>query len=140
MKIEEIMTKSVVTIEMDDSLREVKAIFDHANFHHLLVTENGCLRGVLSDRDLLRSMSPYVGTMSETNRDSATLDKKVHQVMTRKPIVVKPNDNVAEAIDVFNMLKVSCIPVVDDDLHPIGIVSWRDIFKTISQKHLFPRE
>ena len=127
------MTRSVVTIEMDDSLRVVKGIFDHANFHHLLVVEKGRLKGVLSDRDLLRSMSPYVGTRAETTRDSVTLDKKVHQVMTRKPIVVYADSEVEEAIDVFNMLKVSCIPVVDEDDRPIGIVSWRDILKMLSQ-------
>jgi hypothetical protein len=39
------------------------------------------LCGVISDRDLLRALSPYVGTASENARDTATLRKRVHQIM-----------------------------------------------------------
>ena len=36
-KLIEIMTSSMVTVDMDYSLTVVKDIFDHTNFHHLLV-------------------------------------------------------------------------------------------------------
>ena len=52
--VRDIMSKTVVTVEMDDMLRTVKEIFDHMKFHHLLVVEAGKLFGVVSDRDLQR--------------------------------------------------------------------------------------
>jgi acetoin utilization protein AcuB len=134
MNVEKIMSKSVVTVKMDDSLMIVKEIFDSNHFHHLLVVESGKLHGVISDRDLLKALSPNVGTIIETNRDAATLNKKVHQIMARNLVTLTPNAGIYDAIEVFNIHNISCIPVVDDNNKPVGIVSWRDILKAINLK------
>jgi len=125
------MTKSVVAVEMDDNLSLVKEIFDNSKFHHLLVIDNGKLFGVVSDRDLLKAVSPNLGTMVVTHRDLATLNKRVHQIMTRKPITLKADDPISDAATLFNTHRISCIPVVDDKFRPVGIVSWRDLVKTM---------
>jgi len=129
MLIQDVMTKRVVTIEMDDKLSVVKDIFENSKFHHLLVIEEDKLFGVVSDRDLLKALSPNIGTMTETYKDAATLNKKVHQIMTRKPITLTPNATVKDAINLFNTHRISCIPIVDEDFRPVGIVSWRDILR-----------
>lgn len=131
MALENIMSSPVVSVSMDDSLAQVKEIFDNTSFHHLLVVENKKLCGVLSDRDLLKALSPNVGTISETQKDLATLNKRVHQVMTRRPITLSAKDTVYDAIHIFNHNKISCIPIVDAENHPVGIISWRDILKSI---------
>jgi len=131
MSVEKIMSKTIVTVEMDDSLRVVKEIFDNTRFHHLLVVESGKLFGVISDRDLLKALSPYVGTVSETARDAATLNKRVNQIMTRKPVVLGQNAGIFDAIEIFNHHNISCVPVVDDEFKPVGIISWRDILKAL---------
>jgi acetoin utilization protein AcuB len=125
------MTTRVVTVEMDTGLREVKEVFDNVDFHHLLVVDEGVLFGVISDRDLLYVLSPKVGTVAETNADIADLNKRAHQIMTRQPVTLGPNATVKAAIDMFNTHKISCIPVVDTENRPVGIVSWRDILKTL---------
>jgi len=131
MLIQEVMTKRVVTIEMDDKLSVVKDIFENSKFHHLLVIEDDKLFGVVSDRDLLKALSPNLGTMTETYKDAATLNKKVHQIMTRKPITLTANATVKDAVNLFNSHRISCIPIVDKDFRPVGIVSWRDILKAV---------
>jgi acetoin utilization protein AcuB len=128
------MTKKVVTVEMDDSLRMVKDIFDHTRFHHLLVVEACKLCGVISDRDLLKALSPTMGTMAETLKDDAILNRKAHQIMTRKPIVLEAQMDIYEAIALFNSHSVSCIPIVDTSYKVQGILSWRDIFKVLKAK------
>ena len=131
MNVEEIMSKSLITVKMDDKLKAVKVIFDNANIHHLLVVESGKLHGVITDRDLLKALSPNIGTSSETYRDTITLNKKVHQIMTSKTITLAPDAEVFDAIHIFNEYDVSCIPVVDDKDIPVGIISWRDIIRAI---------
>ncbi|MCL1886711.1 MAG: CBS domain-containing protein [Betaproteobacteria bacterium] len=131
MKIRDIMTKSVVAVEMDDKLSLVKEIFDNSKFRHLLVIDEGKLFGVVSDRDLLKALSPNLGTMVVTHRDLATLNKRVHQIMTRKPITLKPDASISDAAVLFNTHRISCIPIVDDEFRPIGIISWRDLIKTM---------
>jgi len=132
--IKEIMSRSVVTVEMDDSLKTVKEIFDNTRFHHLLVVNSDKLFGVLSDRDLLKSISPNIGKITETTKDVASLNKRVHQIMTRKPVTLMENDTVYQAIEVFNQENISCIPIVDAAVQPIGILSWRDILMALSTK------
>jgi len=131
MEIEKIMSKTIVTVEMDDSLKLVKEIFDNARFHHLLVVQYGKLFGVISDRDLLKAISPFIGTPEETNRDRATLKKRAHQILTRKPITLAPDAMIHDALRIFNSHNVSCIPIVDYQQRPVGIITWRDILRVL---------
>ena len=132
MRLGEIMTKRVVTVELDDSLATVKQIFDSMRFHHLLVIgSDKKLCGVISDRDLLRAISPYLGTVSENARDSATLKKRAHQIMTRAPVTLGPDASVADAVQLFLGHQISCIPIVDEGFRAVGIVSWRDILRSL---------
>ena len=135
MIIEKLMSKPIVTVELDDTLKVVKHIFENAKFHHLLVVENDKLYGVISDRDLLKAISPHIGTPNETPHDTVTLNKKVHQIMTRKPITLPPQADVYAAIKIFNQHSISCIPIVNDAGRPVGIISWRDILKAIEANH-----
>ncbi len=129
MRIEQIMSSPVVTVEMDDRLSEIKHIFDNTCFHHLLVVSGGALVGVISDRDLLRALSPFIGTPSEGHRDIATLNKRAHQIMHRDLVTLGPQNDVQDAVGLFNQHVISCIPIVDEDKAPVGIVSWRDILR-----------
>lgn len=131
MKVNHIMSKNVVTVGMDDTLGKVKDIFSSNMFHHLLVVENEQLFGIVSDRDLLKSLSPRIDTAAETIKDLAYLNKKVHQIMTRSPIVLNENANVTEAIALFNQHNISCIPITDDDSIPVGILTWRDVMRVL---------
>jgi acetoin utilization protein AcuB len=132
MVLSNIMTARIVTVEMDDRLEVVKEIFDTMKFHHLLVVdEHKKLSGIVSDRDLLKALSPYVGSAAETARDLATLNKRVHQIMTRHPITLRPQSGIAEAARLLLAHRISCIPVVDDERKPVGIVSWRDVLKSL---------
>ena len=128
-----VMTARLVTVEIDDPLEVVKQIFDSVKFHHLLVVDSATkLCGVISDRDLLRALSPYIGTASENARDTATLKKRVHQIMTRQPVTLAPEATVADAVKVFLEHRVSCIPVVGPGFKAVGIVSWRDVLKSLT--------
>jgi acetoin utilization protein AcuB len=135
MLLNKIMKTRLTTVEMDDKLRVVKDIFDSMGFHHLLVVgDDKTLRGVVSDRDLLRALSPYVGTAAETTRDIASLNKRVHQIMSRQPITLKADGTVDDAIALLLDHRISCVPIVDDQFRPVGIVSWRDILRASAAK------
>lgn len=131
MKVKDIMAQHIVTVEMDDKLSVVRDIFNHVKFHHLLVVGADKLMGVISDRDLLKALSPRLGTISETQKDSASLNKRVHQIMTRKLIVLHEDADLEDIVDVFNSHAISCIPIVDADNKPLGIISWRDVLRSL---------
>jgi acetoin utilization protein AcuB len=139
MTVKKIMTKTIVSIEMNDSLAVVKHIFDNSAFHHLLVIEAGLIAGVISDRDLLKALSPNIGKAAESVKDAATLNKKAHQIMSRNVISLLPNASIYHAISIFNQYNISCLPIVDIEGKPVGILSWRDIFKLLEvRRKLLP--
>ncbi len=77
MKISSIMTRRVVTVEMDDSLQIIREIFENVKFHHIMVVDGQKLAGVISDRDLIDREERY----------TITLDKNAHEIMSRNLIL-----------------------------------------------------
>ena len=129
MNVSQIMTGPAIAIGMDDSLAEVRRLFERHGFHHLLVVERRKLVGVVSDRDLLRNVSPFIEKPAERTQDLATLKRRVHQIMTRELVAVTADTCVEAAAEVMLERHVSCLPVVGDDGHPLGIVTWRDMLR-----------
>jgi len=127
MKAQDIMVKDVICVEMDERLPNVKEIMETNGFHHLPVIEKGQLVGIISDRDLLRLISPFIDSVSEQPRDLDTLNRAAHQVMTRQPITVKAHTSVEDIVAWLKKVDISCLPVIDDENHVIGIISWRDL-------------
>jgi acetoin utilization protein AcuB len=69
--------------------------------------------------------------VAENTRDLATLNKRVHQIMSRNPVTLKRDASLDEAMRLFLANRISCIPIVDDDFKPVGILSWRDVIRAL---------
>jgi acetoin utilization protein AcuB len=128
--VDSIMTKKVVSVDMDDRLEVVRELFVRHRFHHLLVTDKkGCLVGVISDRDYFKETTPNVDLPAANTKDLATLQKRVHRIPTRKLVCIEAGDSLKNAITKFRQYKISCLPVVNSERKPIGIITWRDLIR-----------
>lgn len=125
------MNTRVVTVEMDDSLDTIRDIFQRVRFHHVLVVSGRKLVGVISDRDLLKAISPFVGTLSETTRDRDTLNKRAHQIMSRQPVTVSKETRLKDALKILLDKNISCLPIINADGEVEGIVTWKDMLKAV---------
>ncbi|MDR1613329.1 MAG: CBS domain-containing protein [Planctomycetota bacterium] len=127
----DIISGRVVTVKFDDTILVVKGIFDSVRFHHLpVVDDDGRIIGIISDRDFLKSVSPFMGTINEQSRDIELLKKKVGLIMTRNPAMVNPETGVVNAVRLMNEKKVSCLPVVPKgDTMLLGVVTWKDVVR-----------
>jgi len=129
MLIKEIMSANLIKVDMDATLETVRNYLNNHNFHHILVTDKDLLLGIVSDRDILRWITPALDTVNETRHDRNILRKRVHQIMTRHPVTVTPTDRISEAARKILTSNVSCLPVIDESNQVIGIVSWKDLLK-----------
>ena len=129
MKVESIMTVEVFIVRMDDTIGTIHEILKKAEFHHLLVVEGNKLVGVISDRDVLKAVSPFIGTLSEHNHDLSTLNKKAHQIMNHKPIIVFKDTSLQVAGTIMLDNNISCLPVVSLEDEVEGIITWKDILR-----------
>ena len=126
-RIEKIMTKQVTIVLLDDSLEKVREIFNHNSFHHLLVVHEGKLVGVISDRDLLKEISPFLDTIIEQRRDLDHMNKRVHAFMSRDLVTIDKRSTIRTAAKLLMAKRVSCLPVVTPKKYVEGIITWKDI-------------
>ncbi len=128
--VKDIMTSPVETIDMDDSVEYIKELFDANHYHHIIVRGDvGECAGVVSDRDLLKNISPFLGKPNERAVDLSCLNRRAHQIMTRQLVAVRPNTSLRAAARVMLDHRISCLPVVDIDKKCIGIVTLRDVVR-----------
>ncbi len=128
--VNDIMTQPVETIDMDDSVEYIRDLFEANHYHHLIVKgDAGECVGVISDRDLLKNISPFIGKPGERTADTSCLKRRAHQIMIRQLIAVRKNTSLRAATRVMLDHEISCLPVVDAKKHCIGIITLRDIVK-----------
>jgi len=77
--------------------------------------DNG-LRGVVSERDIIRSVA--------SGKETAM---KVESISTPAVVTVRWNSDVAEAAKAMNKHRIRHVVVVDDASKPIGVISMRDL-------------
>lgn len=136
MIIEQLMSKHLITLELDDHLYKAKKTFEEHNIHHIIIVdEDGKLSGVINNTDMYKFLSPNIGTNKETHNEVSMLQKKIHQIMARDVVTANKSDSIHQAILTFYDHHISCLPIVDDELKPIGIITWRDIIKVIALQY-----
>lgn len=134
MNVDAIMSRHVVTVSMDSTLRHVRDLFADHGFHHAVVTEHRRVVGIVSDRDLLANISPFLGKPSERAVDAASLDRRVHQIMSRHLVSVTHDTPVTDAARAILEHRISCLPVLDAEGACVGIVTWRDVLRWVITK------
>ena len=132
----EIMSGRVAVLSFDDTVFTAHNIFSRVKFRHLpIVNEEGGIIGVVSDRDILRNSSPFLGTVNEQSRDREIMSKKVGLIMTRTPLCATAETPLTEAIKLMNGRRISCLPIVaSDGARLLGIITWKDVVRALSPK------
>lgn len=118
-RIHSIMTKEVVTVKPDDSLNVVKELLFEKHFHHLPVTQNGKLVGIITSWDLIKSDKRFEEYQEITVKD----------LMSKKVATLGPNELVGAAAMIFLRHLFHGLPIVDDDGTLVGIITTHDILK-----------
>ncbi len=119
--------RSVWTIDADASVFDALKLMADKEIGALMVTENGQLAGVMSERDYARKVVLHGRSSRET---------PVREIMTRKVLYVKPEQTVEECMALMTEKHVRHMPVLDGD-QMIGVVSIGDIVKSVISEQQF---
>ncbi|MCC5916089.1 MAG: CBS domain-containing protein [Cryomorphaceae bacterium] len=129
--ISEIMTTNVITIKVDDDLREVKKTFAKKNIRHLPVMDGDKLVGMISKNDVMRLSFGNVFD-NEDSADDAIFDMlSVDNVMTHNLHSVTTETTIKEVAEIFVESHFHSLPVVDNDGRVVGIVTSTDVIKVL---------
>jgi acetoin utilization protein AcuB len=119
--VEQVMTSEPVRVSPETTVPELVETFQDQRFRHLLVTDaEGRLRGVISDRDVLRMMGP--GTAYKEVLEGILAG----EIMSTDLVTIGRQTPVTDAIVAMVDHGISCLPVVDGD-RPVGIMTSTDL-------------
>jgi CBS domain-containing protein len=141
--VKEIMTEQVVCLSTGDNLAAAMNAMQKGKFRHLpILDEEGSLVGLLSDRDVLRYL-PFMGgqrlpgtgefrsSLFHVNMKDPILSLPVTSIMTRNITHVRSDCIFYDAAKMLHELKISCLPVVDEETKLQGIITVTDIMRAL---------
>lgn len=135
-----IMTTDLVTVNPQDSVKSIKALFNKNDFHHLLVVDNrNGLVGIISKIDFYQftqtlTLQTTGKTWSKHQYETVT----ARDIMTESPFVLDPDDTIGLAADLFLANQFHALPVVEVD-ELVGILTTHDLLKYCFEKPIATR-
>ena len=110
----------VLTIDASATVLDAAEKMVGSNVGALLVTDDGHLRGIVTERDYLRRVALERRTVSET---------QVREIMSGPLVYVTPESTIEECMAVMTERRIRHLPVLDDGRELAGIISIGDVVK-----------
>lgn len=128
MVVQDVMQTRVFTIAPDTTFPEAVRLAAEHGVRHLPVLHDGKLVGLVSDRDLKRTMASSATSLEVHELNYLVQRLTVREFMTRTIITVRPNCALKDAARLMLMHKIGALPVTDGEAL-VGIVTETDFLK-----------
>jgi CBS domain-containing protein len=148
-KVEEIMTRKVVTVKETDSLQDVATIFKANRISGApVLNDKEEVVGVVSEADILKVLdtfhwyTPVLTTLDilhlreEQSHDiqqdiEKASEMKMEEIMSTNPETISPDTSIDDAAQIMHATGFNRLPVVDGDGKLVGIVTRADIIASL---------
>jgi len=143
MKVREIMTRDLTSVERDIPVRELIFVLDNAEMPNVpVVDEENRLTGYISEMDLIRAALPGYFEMlhsasfiPDMNQLAGKLEKiaddPIEKYMNKNVMSVTEEDDDLRAADLIIRKGVKSLPVVDSEGRLIGRVRRIDLLRRL---------
>ena len=141
MRVEDFMTRRVITITPDTTLlAAAKLMLEHRVGGFPVVDPSGHIIGVFSESDLLREEgeqgSPWLDIMvGQDEKPAAALQldtRKVAEIMTRQLVTIAPDASIATACRLLHDHRLRRLPVVDGE-KLVGMIARADLVRAVAR-------
>ena len=126
------MSRSVVTLTLEQTLREAINLLQSKHIRHLPVVGDSKVVGIVTDRDVKRATPSLLSGIDREEYERVLKTTTVAHFMTREPLTVTPDTRLKAAVKIFLERKVGALPVVDDG-HLVGILTDIDILRVVHE-------
>lgn len=117
-KIREIMTRDPIVLDAGASARDAARAMKARQVGDVLVSHDGALRGIVTDRDIV------VRCLAEEGQEAASTP--LESFCSGDPVTLGPDADADEAVALMRDKAIRRIPVVENG-KPVGIVSLGDL-------------
>ena len=115
--------KLPLMIEMGTNMKNTLEILQGKEQNCILIVENNILKGIITERDILLKI-----TGKGFDLDLVTVD----EFMTETPEYLSPEDPLAYALNKMHVGGFRHVPIVNDSMEPVGLISIGNIISTIA--------
>jgi len=125
------MSKDVITVDIDDSMKTAIKLMEDYNIRRIPVLKKDRLKGIVSYLDINRESASQANALAVSELNYLIEKIKVKDIMSANPKTISPHDTVEEAAVVMLEQKIGSLPVIDSNGKLIGIITESDIFKVL---------
>jgi CBS domain-containing protein len=125
------MSREVITVTRDLTLRELEALFAAHDFNAFPVMETGQVVGIVTKFDFLKSFA--FTTRQIVPHYDALMQVTVGEVMTEAVVDVQPDAPLTRVLQLMVNLKARSFPVRDSDGGLVGMISREDIMRALKE-------
>ena len=151
MKVEDIMTREIVSVPTHMRVGQVARVFREHQLSGLpVVDEDGELVGIITELDMVKRharpqmpaflplLGAYLPLGTKEYKESLRRITGVvaEDIMTTPVNTISPDASIEDAATVMVSNRSNPLPVVDDDGHMVGIISRTDILGVIEEMEL----
>jgi CBS domain-containing protein len=129
--VSEWMTRDVITIAPETSLKEAHDIMNSRKIRRLPVVTHGKVLGIVTLGDIRGAEPSQASSLSVWEMNDLLANLKVSEIMTRNPGTIQQTASVGDAARIMLDRKFSGLPVVDEADHLVGIITESDIFRLV---------
>ncbi|MEX0880391.1 MAG: CBS domain-containing protein [Thermoanaerobaculia bacterium] len=133
-EVRDLMTERVFTLQPNDDL---EALYDLMDTHHVrhvpVVDRDGDLVGLVTQRDLARSVLGAQDVLPLSVQQEMLRRRKVREIMATEVETVEPDENLKVAAEMLLENKIGCLPVVEG-AHLVGILTESDFVRRYVEK------
>jgi len=127
----DIMTAPPICIRWDASVLESSVLMEEKQIRRLpVIDEENVLIGIISDGDVREALSIY-NTTNPYAPDQDEILLAVDEIMSAPVFAVGPDEPVSKAVKLMLQHKFGGVPVVNEERHPIGVITESDIFRLL---------
>ena len=128
----DVMTPNPVTVTPQASVAEVWDLMRELEIRHVPVVDHGGLVGMVSDRDLAQFDIARTLTVEGAGALRDQLATPVVKLMSSDVIVVNPETELDEIVELLVEHRIGAVPVVrSDSREVVGIVSYIDVLQAL---------
>lgn len=117
--------KDPISVAPDAPVSDVLALMVEKGIGCVLVVDGGEMVGIFSERDALRKLNAQFAELGS---------HPVSEFMTNKVEGLARSAKVAFAVHRMDLGSYRHIPIVDEDGHPTGLISARDILNYLTER------
>lgn len=129
-RVADIMTTDVVTIQPQNSIATAIRLMRSGQLRRLPVVENGALVGIVTSGDV-RRITGLASVLNDPSQDNFLWHHiPVANVMSRDPIVLRPDAPISEAARLLIAHKIGGLAVVQD-AQVVGVITTSDLLATL---------